>query len=129
MSAALAERIQHELLPRVSKPNRYLGNALHVPRKDLAAADVRVLLAFPDAYEIGLSNLGIRIIHHVLNQRADVAAELAFAPRPGCATSAPRSSSSTPTRWRGRSTSSASRSTTRSSTRTCSRCSTSPRCS
>jgi radical SAM family uncharacterized protein/radical SAM-linked protein len=82
MSAALAERIQHELLPRVSKPNRYLGNALHVPRKDLAAAEVRVLLAFPDAYEIGLSNLGIRIIHHVLNQRADVAAELAFAPWP-----------------------------------------------
>jgi hypothetical protein len=33
-----------------------------------------VLLAFPDAYEIGLSNVGIRIIHHVLNQRADCAA-------------------------------------------------------
>ena len=73
MSAALAERIQHELLPRVSKPNRYLGNALHVPRKSLAAAEVTVLLAFPDAYEIGLSNSGIRIIHHVLNQRHDTA--------------------------------------------------------
>ena len=82
MSTALAERIQRELLPRISKPNRYLGNALHAPRKPLAAAAVRVLLAFPDAYEIGLSNLGIRIIHHVLNQRPDAAAELVFAPWP-----------------------------------------------
>jgi radical SAM family uncharacterized protein/radical SAM-linked protein len=82
VSAALAELIQHHLLPRVSKPNRYLGNALHAPRKPLDQAEVRVLLAFPDAYEIGLSNLGIRIIHHVLNQRADTAAELTFAPWP-----------------------------------------------
>jgi radical SAM family uncharacterized protein/radical SAM-linked protein len=82
MTSAIAERIQHQLLPRVSKPNRYLGNALYVPRKPLHAAAVRVLLAFPDAYEIGLSNVGIRIIHHVLNGRPDCAAELAFAPWP-----------------------------------------------
>ncbi len=82
MSSAVSERIQHQLLPRVSKPNRYLGNALHVPRKPLAEAEVRVLLAFPDAYEIGLSNIGIRIIHHILNGRADTAAELTFAPWP-----------------------------------------------
>jgi len=82
MSTAVSERIQHQLLPRVSKPNRYLGNALHVPRKPLDQAAVRVLLAFPDAYEIGLSNSGMRIIHHVLNQRADCAAELTFAPWP-----------------------------------------------
>ena len=82
MTASVAERIQHELLPRISKPNRYLGNALHVSRKALDQVEARVLLAFPDAYEIGLSNLGIRIIHHVLNQRADTAAELVFAPWP-----------------------------------------------
>src|SRR5258705_1953988 len=82
MTSAVPELIQHRRLPRVSKPNRYLGNALHVPRKPLELAEVRVLLAFPDAYEIGLSNIGIRIIHHVLNQRPDVAAELAFAPWP-----------------------------------------------
>src|SRR5258705_1259271 len=82
MTSAVSERIQHQLLPRVSKPNRYLGNALHVPRKPLAEAEVRVLLAFPDAYEIGLSNIGIRIIHHILNGRPDTAAELTFAPWP-----------------------------------------------
>jgi radical SAM family uncharacterized protein/radical SAM-linked protein len=82
MPTAFADRIQHQLLPRVSKPNRYLSNGLHVSRKPLDQALVRVLLAFPDAYEIGLSNSGIRIIHHVLNQRADTAAELTFAPWP-----------------------------------------------
>jgi radical SAM family uncharacterized protein/radical SAM-linked protein len=82
MTTSIAERVQHELLPRVSKPNRYLGNALHAPHKPLAEAAVKVLMAFPDAFEIGLSNIGIRIIHHVLNQRPDVAAELVFAPWP-----------------------------------------------
>src|SRR5206468_11091470 len=86
MSLSLVERVQHELLPRVSKPNRYLGNALHSPGKPLAEAEVRVLMAFPDAFEIGLSNTGIRIIHHVLNRRPDVAAELVFAPEPDAET-------------------------------------------
>jgi radical SAM family uncharacterized protein len=82
MSIAVSDRIQHQLLPRVSKPNRYLGNALHAPKKPLARAAVRVLMAFPDAYEIGLSNIGIRIIHHILNRRDDTAAEMVFAPWP-----------------------------------------------
>ena len=82
MTTSVAERVQHQLLPRVSKPNRYLGNALHAPKKPLAAATVRVLMAFPDAFEIGLSNIGIRIIHHILNQRPDTAAEMTFAPWP-----------------------------------------------
>ena len=76
------ELIEHQLLPRVSKPNRYLGSALGEAPKPLGSADVRVLIAFPDAYEIGLSNLGIRILHHVVNRRPDAACELAFAPWP-----------------------------------------------
>src|SRR5262245_44518914 len=76
------ELIEHQLLPRVSKPNRYLGSALGESPKPLGSADVRVLIAFPDAYEIGLSNLGIRILHHVVNGRPDAACELAFAPWP-----------------------------------------------
>jgi len=76
------ELIEHQLLPRVSKPNRYLGSALGEAPKPLDSADVRVLIAFPDAYEIGLSNLGIRILHHVVNGRPDAACELAFAPWP-----------------------------------------------
>lgn len=82
MTVSVQELIQHQLLPRVSKPNRYLGHALGEAPKPLDAADVRVLIAFPDAYEIGLSNLGIRILHHVLNGRPDTACELTFAPWP-----------------------------------------------
>ena len=82
MSVSVQELIQHQLLPRVSKPNRYLGHALGESPKALSAADVRVLIAFPDAYEIGLSNLGIRILHHILNGRPDTACELTFAPWP-----------------------------------------------
>jgi radical SAM family uncharacterized protein/radical SAM-linked protein len=82
MSSTVAERIQHELLPRISKPNRYLGDALQVPRKALDETGVRVLLAFPDAFEIGFSNLGIHILQHLLNRRPDTVAELAFAPWP-----------------------------------------------
>ena len=41
-----------------------------------------MLIAFPDAFEIGLSNLGIRILHHIVNGRADSVAEMTFAPWP-----------------------------------------------
>ena len=82
MSTDIAARIQHELLPRISKPNRYLGEALQPVPKPEGQVAVRVLLAFPDAFEIGFSNLGIRILHHVVNQRPDAVAELVFAPWP-----------------------------------------------
>ncbi len=82
MTVPVQELIEHQLLPRVSKPNRYLGHALGAAAKPLDSAEVRVLIAFPDAYEIGLSNLGIRILHHVLNSRTDTACELTFAPWP-----------------------------------------------
>jgi radical SAM family uncharacterized protein/radical SAM-linked protein len=82
MTSSYTELIEHQLLPRVSKPNRYIGNAMHATRREPAAGDVRLLLAFPDAYEIGLSNLGIRILHHVVNSRPDASAELTFAPWP-----------------------------------------------
>ncbi|MCC6350778.1 MAG: TIGR03960 family B12-binding radical SAM protein [Candidatus Eisenbacteria bacterium] len=85
MSTSLTEIIEHQLLPKVSKPNRYLGNALQDSPKPLASVEVGVLLAFPDAYEIGLSNLGIRILHHIVNGRADAAAEMTFAPWPDAA--------------------------------------------
>ncbi len=82
MSASLTELIEHQLLPRVSKPNRYLGGDLATGRKPREGVEVSLLLAFPDAYEIGLSNLGIRILHHVVNTRADARAEMTFAPWP-----------------------------------------------
>src|SRR5262249_52994825 len=74
--------LPQELLARVSHPNRYLGNALSAPRKPLDEAEVKVCLALADAYEIGMSHLGLRLLPHILNRRADCAAELCFAPWP-----------------------------------------------
>jgi len=67
-----------DILPRVTKPARYTGGEFNAVLKD--SADVRFALAFPDTYEIGMSNLGLRIIYHILNRRPDTAAERVFAP-------------------------------------------------
>ncbi|HET9941110.1 MAG TPA: B12-binding domain-containing radical SAM protein, partial [Candidatus Eisenbacteria bacterium] len=67
-------------LPLVTKPSRYTGSFLHAARKDPSEARVRVLLCFPDLYEIGMSYLGLKILYHIVNGRKDGAAELCFTP-------------------------------------------------
>ncbi|MBI4714975.1 MAG: TIGR03960 family B12-binding radical SAM protein, partial [Nitrospirae bacterium] len=68
------------ILHRVSKPSRYIGGEIHAVRKDPAAVRTRFALIFPDAYEIGMSHLGLKILYHILNGREDVYAERAYAP-------------------------------------------------
>jgi len=67
-------------LPIVTKPSRYTGSFLHAIRKDPTKADARVLLCFPDLYEIGMSYLGLKILYHIVNGRPDAVAELCFTP-------------------------------------------------
>lgn len=67
-----------EILPRVTKPARYIGGEVNAVIKD--CADVRFALAFPDIYEIGMSNFGLRILYEILNARPDTLAERVFAP-------------------------------------------------
>lgn len=67
-------------LPLVTKPSRYVGSFLHAAGKDPAKAKVRVLLCFPDLYEIGMSYLGLKILYHIVNSRPDGVAELCFTP-------------------------------------------------
>ncbi len=70
-----------EILPKVSKPTRYLGDELNVVRKDADNLDlVRFALAFPDIYDVGMSHLGLKILYQILNSRDDVWAERAYAP-------------------------------------------------
>jgi len=71
-----------EILPRVAKPARYMGGELNSVCKPLEGVSVRIALAFPDIYEVGMSNLGLRILYHILNAMPDVAAERVFAPAP-----------------------------------------------
>lgn len=68
------------VLPRVAKPARYMGGELGSVRKSPEEVGVKVALAFPDVYEVGMSNLGLRILYSILNSEAGVAAERVFAP-------------------------------------------------
>jgi len=68
------------ILPRVAKPARYMGGELNSIKKPPQEVSVRIALAFPDVYEVGMSNLGLRILYSILNSRPGVAAERVFAP-------------------------------------------------
>lgn len=68
------------ILPRVQKPARYTGGEYNAVVKDRRAVDVRYALCFPDTYEIGMSNLGVRILYGVMNQMEGVWCERVFAP-------------------------------------------------
>ena len=70
------------LVLRAEKPSRYVGCELGAVRKDLREAAVTFALAFPDTYEVGMSNLGFRLLYHALNDRAEVACERVFLPWP-----------------------------------------------
>lgn len=73
--------IEEKILPEVSKPARYIGNELNSTHKD-RSGKVCVAISYPDSYEIGMSNLGISILYHILNKRQDVFCERVFAPWP-----------------------------------------------
>lgn len=75
------ERIK-EILPNVQRPARYIGNELNSIHKDWDKIPLKVVLAYPDTYEIGMSNLGIQILYHILNDQKDVLAERVGAPWP-----------------------------------------------
>lgn len=77
--SSLRERID-QILPRVAKPARYTGGELNAIQKQPKEARIRFALAFPDVYEVGMSNLGLRILYHILNSEPGVAAERVFAP-------------------------------------------------
>src|ERR1700730_975428 len=64
------------------QPSRYAGGELNAVHKDLARAEVKWALAFPDTYEVGMSNVGFRLLYHALNERPDIACERAFMPWP-----------------------------------------------
>ena len=68
------------ILTRVQKPARYVGGEYNAIKKDPAQVDTRVAFCFPDTYEIGMSNLGMRILYGVMNQMDGVWCERVFAP-------------------------------------------------
>lgn len=72
--------IKNRILPMVQKPARYTGGEWGEVQKDKQNVDVRIAFCFPDTYEIGMSNVGMRILYGVMNEMDRVWCERVFAP-------------------------------------------------
>lgn len=68
------------ILLKVQKPGRYVGGELNSTVKDWDKVETRVAFVFPDIYDIGVSNVGLKILYDQVNQREDALAERAYAP-------------------------------------------------
>ena len=73
-------RTLEQILPKVQKPARYTGGEYNAVVKDRGEVDLRYALCFPDTYEIGMSNLGCRILYGVMNREKGVWCERCYAP-------------------------------------------------
>ncbi len=67
-------------LLQVMKPARYIGSEWNVSKKNFRKTDIRFALSFPDLYDVGMSNLGMRVIYGILNNLTDVCCERFFSP-------------------------------------------------
>ncbi|MBI5700273.1 radical SAM protein [Candidatus Saganbacteria bacterium] len=76
---ALKEKID-QILPLVRRPARYIGNELNSIHKDWDKTAIKIAIGYPDLYEVGMSNLGIQILYHILNFHDDVLCERFFCP-------------------------------------------------
>lgn len=68
------------LLPWVEKPSRYIDHEINAAHKSFADSQVRMCFAFPDAYELGISHLGIKILYSIINTQPDCMADRAYLP-------------------------------------------------
>ena len=78
----MSEKYYASALTQVSRPSRYLGGELGSVVKPDSAVDVRLALAFPDVYEVGMSHIGFPILYNILNGLERIAAERVYAPWP-----------------------------------------------
>jgi len=81
-ASSVRDRIIDGILPGVETPGQYAGGEWNSIVKDPGEVDVRIALAFPDTYTIGMSYLGLQILYSVVNARERFAAERVFAPWP-----------------------------------------------
>ncbi len=72
--------LKDEILLRIEKPARYIGNEVNAVIKDKNEVDVRMAMCFPDVYEIGMSHLGIQILYDMFNRFEDVWCERVYSP-------------------------------------------------
>src|SRR6187551_2436477 len=75
--------IEHKLdriLLKVTKPGRYVGGEMNITVKDWANVQTKVAFVFPDIYDIGVSNVGLKILYDQVNMRDDSLAERSYSP-------------------------------------------------
>ena len=72
--------LNDEILLKIEKPARYIGNEVNSVMKDKEKVDIRFAMCFPDVYEIGMSHLGIQILYDMFNRREDVWCERVYSP-------------------------------------------------
>ena len=72
--------LNDEILLKIEKPARYIGNEVNSVMKDKEKVDIRFAMCFPDVYEIGMSHLGMKILYDMFNRRDDVWCERVFSP-------------------------------------------------
>jgi len=79
---SLKSRISREFLPFVTKPGQYIGGEINqlVEEGDWNRAEIRVAVAFPDTYTIGMSHLGCQILYWLINHTEDCCAERVYCP-------------------------------------------------
>ncbi len=72
----------NHILPRVQKPGQYIGNEWGARHKDWDSAKSRMAIVYPDLYELGMSNFGIKILYNIVNNHPDYLCDRAFAVMP-----------------------------------------------
>lgn len=72
--------LDDEILLKIDKPARYIGNEVNSVMKDKNKVDIRFAMCFPDVYEIGMSHLGIQILYDMFNRREDIWCERVYSP-------------------------------------------------
>ncbi len=72
--------LSDDILMKIEKPARYIGNEVNAVVKDKSKVNVRFAMCFPDVYEIGMSHLGIQILYGMLNEMEDVWCERVYSP-------------------------------------------------
>lgn len=74
------QALSDDILMKIEKPARYIGNEVNSVIKDKSEIDIRFAMCFPDVYEIGMSHLGIQILYDMFNRREDVWCERVYSP-------------------------------------------------
>lgn len=77
---SLQKLIQEELLPQVNKPGQYIGSEWGAYNKAWDSAKSRITIIYPDLYELGMSNYGIKILYKIVNEHPDYLCDRAYAP-------------------------------------------------